>query len=223
MSTTIDEDLAEIFQDHADFDRAEAMSAYMKNQFSFYGISSPLRKCLCKEYFKNRGYPTPHELPGLLDFLWQYDEREMQYAGIDLVRRLIKKQPTEFISILEDLILRKSWWDTVDALSIDAGTLMLRYPDLRPVTTNGWINSDDLWLKRAAIIHQLKYKDETDWPLLQHYILQVCHSKEFFLRKAAGWALREYSKTDPYRVKAFLKRHEDKLSALTIREGSKYV
>ncbi|MBK8504386.1 MAG: DNA alkylation repair protein [Saprospiraceae bacterium] len=223
MSTSSDEDLADIFQAHADPDRAKSMRAYMKNQFQYYGISSPLRRSLCRDYFQIDQYPTTVELPELVDQLWQYDEREMQYVGADLIRRLVKKQPAAFIDVLENLILRKSWWDTVDALSIDAGTLMLRHPQLQPDTTNRWVNSEHLWLKRAAVIHQLKYKDATDWELLQDYILQVCQSKEFFLRKAAGWALREFSKTNPAQVKSFLGKHRDKLSGLTVREGSKYV
>jgi 3-methyladenine DNA glycosylase AlkD len=223
MKRSIAEDLADIFHDHSDPDRAESMRAYMKNQFHYYGISSPFRKSLCQDYFKTHEYPTPIELPELLHHLWQYDEREMQYVGMDLVRRLIKKQPAAFMDVLENLILRKSWWDTVDALSIDAGTLLFRHPHLQPDTTNRWINAENMWLKRAAIIHQLKYKNATDWDLLRHYILQVSHDKAFFLRKAAGWALREYAKTNPDQVRSFLDKHRNKLSGLTIREGSKYV
>ena len=223
MNLLIGEELDLIFRVHGDLDKAAGMRSYMKDRFQYYGINSPLRKQLTKEYFKEQGYPDPGELESILQILWQYDEREMQYVGIDLVRRLIKKQGPEFIHSLEEFILRKSWWDTVDALSHDAGTLLQQYPDLQPLTTDRWIKHESFWLRRAAVIHQLKWKEKTHWERLQDYILQVAHEKEFFLRKACGWALREYSKSRPDRVQSFIEKYRHHLSGLTIREGSKYL
>jgi len=182
-----------------------------------------LRKELLRGYFSRVSYPTPDFLPELLRELWAYDQREMQYVGIDLSRRLVKKQERHFISVLEELILKKSWWDTVDALSIDVGTHLLRFPELQPQITDHWITQNNFWLQRAAIIHQLMYKEKTNWDMLSDYILRVAHDKEFFLRKACGRALRQYSKTAPVRVQEFLIRYGDSLSGLTIREGSKYL
>jgi 3-methyladenine DNA glycosylase AlkD len=223
MKNRIAEDLDRLFQAQGDPDRAGGMRWYMKNQFDYYGVSSPLRKSIVRQYFQDYGYPSTADLPEILLDLWEYDQREMQYAGLDLIRRLTKKQPAGFIDVLEKLILSKSWWDTVDALSVDAGTLLRIYPELQPGTTDRWIASDNFWLQRAAILHQLKYKEATNFDRMQDYILNIAHRPEFFLRKAAGWALREYSKTSPQGVKAFIERHRGKLSGLTIREGSKYV
>lgn len=220
---TIAEELDSIFASYADPQKASAMQKYMKDSFAYYGINSPLRKQLTKDYFREKGYPKAAEASRILGDLWAYDEREMQYVGIDLTRRLIKKQEEDFIKVLEQLILKKSWWDTVDALSVDAGTHLLRYPDLQPNITNRWISHDNFWLQRAAIIHQLMYKEKTNWEMLTDYILRVAHDKEFFLRKACGWALRQYSKTAPDRVRDFLMKYRDSLSGLTIREGSKYI
>lgn len=223
MRRHLAEDLDYLFREKGDATRAEGMRRYMKDQFPYYGISSPVRRTILSEYFTLNNYPDSSGFPVILDELWSYDEREMQYAGLDLIRRLIKKQPLEFIEVLEDLIVRKSWWDTVDALSVDAGTLFQKYPALQISTTTHWMSSGNLWLKRAAVIHQLKYKEHTDWNLLQKYILQIADSTDFFLRKAAGWALRQYSKHNPQAVRNFIEKYRDKLSGLTIREGSKYV
>jgi 3-methyladenine DNA glycosylase AlkD len=94
---------------------------------------------------------------------------------------------------------------------------------LQPATTNVWIEGQNFWLQRAAILHQLMYKEDTDWEMLQSYILKTCHSNEFFIRKAEGWALRQYSKIDPTSVRSFIDLHRSKLSGLTIKEGSKYL
>lgn len=223
MSKNIPEEIYRLFTDHADAGRAQAMQAYMKDRFEYFGINSPTRKALSREYFKLAGYPGVNELDEVVTELWSYDHREMQYVGVDLIRRYIRKLPEDFIDTIEALILRKSWWDTVDHLSIDAGSLFQRYPHLLPARTDDWINHESMWLRRAAVIHQLMYREATDWDRLQDYILRVAHENEFFIRKACGWALRQYSKTRPDRVGDFISRHRNMLSGLTIREGSKYI
>ena len=223
MKESLAEKVGLIFREVSDPERAARMQAYMKDKFSYFGINSPGVKSLLKNYFLENEYPKPDELSEILYELWEWDEREMQYVGLRLLRRIVKKLSSDFIVTLEDLITRKSWWDTVDALSVDAGTLLLIYPELQPATTDRWIKSDLMWLRRAAIIHQLMYRDKTNWSMMQRYILETCHEPEFFIRKAGGWALRQYSKTDPVAVKAFIDQYKSKLSGLTIREGSKYL
>ncbi|MCB0666072.1 MAG: DNA alkylation repair protein [Saprospiraceae bacterium] len=222
MAPNIAEEINALFSEHADPERAEGMKAYMKGQFEYYGINSPLRKELLRAFFKANGSPQD-ELTDLVRELWLYDQREMQYVATDLIRRHIRKQPASFIQVIESLILKKSWWDTVDHLSVNAGTLMQKHPDLQPAVTDSWIRSDSMWLRRAAVIHQLMYKGSTNWTMLQDYILRVAHEEEFFIRKACGWALRQYSKTSPQQVAAFIDQYRDQLSGLTIREGSKYI
>jgi 3-methyladenine DNA glycosylase AlkD len=123
---------------------------------------------------------------------------------------------------MEQLITTKSWWDTVDAIAPKAvGKIADKFPEVVPETIDGWATHDYMWLKRAAILFQLKYKQKTDEELLYQYIRQNAASKEFFIQKAIGWALREYSKTNPASVKKFIEGQP--LAPLSVREGSKYL
>jgi len=123
---------------------------------------------------------------------------------------------------LEQLIVQKSWWDTVDGLaSWIIGTYFQLYPQTVVGVTEKWMNSGNMWLQRTSLIFQLKYKKNTDTQLLSNYILRLADRKEFFIRKAIGWVLREYSKTNKQWVKNFIQTN--KLSALSYREASKYV
>lgn len=144
---------------------APPMEAYMKNQFTFLGIRAGERKKLVAEYLKENG--APQDLLGFTIALFAEEEREFQYVAIDLLSRYGKKQPSEAIKVYEQLIVTKSWWDTVDGL---AGTVVSNhfklYPELIPTYNEAWINGDNIWLARTAILFQLKYKEETDVDLL---------------------------------------------------------
>lgn len=201
---------------------AAAQKQYMRNQFEFYGLKSPDRRLIQKAILVEYGMPTIEQLPNLLELMWQNPHRDMQLYGIDLIERSIKKVEKDFIIVLEKLIITKSWWDTVDML---AGKLVARhfkrFPELLPAYPNKWIASDNMWLQRSAIIFQLKYRKTTDTDLLFNYILKFKDSKEFFIQKAAGWALREYSKIDWELVLDFINQHN--LAPLTKREGLKWM
>jgi len=213
---------------HADAERAVAMSAYMRDQFTYYGVDSPTRKQIERTCFAELTSDVdPFDLARVL---WKDLHRECVYVACELLRRTMsrKKQPMidpqHALSTLEHLIVTKSWWDTIDTLSPNtAYPLLTRYPgmDLH-ATARRWINDDNIWLQRSAILVQLKAKAATDADLLFELILRRIDSREFFIRKGAGWALREYSKTDPARVRGFLDAHRDALSVLTYREASKY-
>jgi len=194
----------------------------MRNQFEFYGLKSPERRLIQKAILVEYGMPTIEQLPQLLDLLWQNPHRDLQLYGIDLIERSITKVEKHFITVLEKLIITKSWWDTVDIL---AGKLVAqhfkRFPEFVPAYPNKWMASGNMWLQRSAIIFQLKYRKTTDTDLLFDYILQLKHSKEFFIQKAAGWALREYSKTDWELVLDFIENND--LAPLTQREGLKWM
>ena len=202
---------------------AAAQKQYMRNKFEFYGLKSPERRLIQKAILVEYGMPSIEQLPNLLDLLWQNPHRDLQLYGIDLIERSIKKVERDFIDVLEKLILTKSWWDTVDML---AGKLAAqhfkRFPELVPAYPNKWMASENIWLQRSAIIFQLKYRKTTDTKLLFNYILQLKDSEEFFIQKAAGWALREYSKTDWELIHDFLEEHPD-LAPLTRREGLKWM
>lgn len=210
-----------IFQESGRPEVADGQAKYMRDQFEFFGLKSPVWKSLAKDYFKSAGYPDDEDLKTVIRFCFQDDHREMNYFGIELCQRLLKRQTVDFINFLEELILTKSWWDTVDWLAKLAGIHFRRFPQqLRPVTCR-WMDSGDIWLQRSAIICQRFYKEETDAKLLFGYILEVADSREFFLQKGAGWALREYSKVAPEVVTKFITENE--LPALTQREGMKWI
>lgn len=204
------------------------MSAYMRDQFTFFGIDSPSRKQIEKVCFSEL---TPEIDPfDVARALWKDPHRECAYVACELLRRTMERKkaqpidPQRSLAILEHLIVTKSWWDTIDTLSPNtAYPLLTRYPgmDLH-ATARRWIEADNIWLQRSAILVQLKAKAATDADLLFELILRRIDSREFFIRKGAGWALREYSKTDPKRVRAFLNTHRDRLSGLTMREASTY-
>ena len=210
-----------LFQQHGDPERAPGQMRYMRNQFEFYGLKAPQWMALAWELFRDPGIPVGAELAELVRLCYEDEYRELQYFATEMVQRALRKQPPEFIDLLEWMITTKSWWDTVDWLAKLAGLHFRRYPHLtRPVTAR-WIDSDDLWLQRSAILFQLTYKNATDAALLFDYILRRASSTEFFIQKSAGWALREYSKTDAAAVTGFIEKHD--LPPLTKREGLKWL
>ena len=209
------------FRAHGKPDVAQGQMAYMRHQFEYFGLKMPAWTALTRAIHKNRGIPQARDLTALARLCYDDDHREMQYFAIETVQKALKKQPPEFINFLEELILKKSWWDTVDWLAKLVGMHFERHPELIEPVTEHWMTSGELWLQRVCLIFQLRYKDKTDAALLFKYVRQVAASGEFFLQKGAGWALRQYSKTDPGAVRKFL--DETRVSALTRREGSKYL
>lgn len=201
---------------------AEKMKAYMRNQFEFLGLNSPIRKDQQRIIIKEAGLPVYDLLPDIVQALWISDEREYQYFAMELLSRRIKKAPKEIILLLEELILTKSWWDTIDYLAAKlVGTVFKNYPEsIKPVTRR-WMDSGNIWLQRSCLLFQLKYRKSTDLKILYSFIDQLSHEKEFFIKKAIGWALREYSKVDPQEVGRFIRSRD--LQALSVKEGMKYV
>ncbi len=154
--------------------------------------------------------------------LWEQREREYQYVAVDYISKMLKKLNKSHIELMERLITTKSWWDTVDTLAAHpVGTIAANNKEIIPDVIEGWSVHENMWLRRTAILFQLRYKDETNEEVLYRYIEENAASKEFFIQKAIGWALREYSKTNPDSVKRFISG--EKLMPLSIREGSKYL
>ncbi|WP_240479789.1 DNA alkylation repair protein [Paenibacillus wynnii] len=209
--------LIEHLEARKDLHTAKAMSAYMRDQFSFLGIKSPTRREIVREFLKH--YPAKKEW---LSVLWDLPEREYQYTALDILLKIRKTLEPEDLPLIESFILSRSWWDTVDLLASNAaGYLLHRAPDLQSNYGEKWIHSENMWLNRTAILFQLHYKQDTDEALLYHYIRAHADSSEFFLQKAIGWALREYSKTNPVSVKAFIEK--ENLKPLSKREGLKWI
>ena len=212
--------IAALLEEYADKENAVGAKAYMRNQFEFFGLKAALRRSLIKEYLKE-GLPPGDQLQKIITELWQLPQREFQYFGITLIAAHKKQWNAEFIPLLEFMITHKSWWDAVDGIASEiTGPYFNRYPELIIKTTGSWNASENYWLQRSSLLFQLKYKQKTDIQLLSKYILRHTSSKEFFIQKAIGWVLREYSKTNPDWVIHFVDQHQ--LAALSKREALKY-
>ncbi len=209
-------------REHAHAENAVAMSKYMKNHFSFFGIKSPERRALANEFLKENGMLKQPFDRSFVKELWNLPERELQIVAIDYCVKNVKQMERDDIYLLRDMITQKSWWDTVDAIASNlVGPLCLKYEDLQNEFIEAWSTDEHLWLRRTSIIYQLGYKAKTDEQALYTYIKRNADSKEFFIQKAIGWALRQYSKTNPESVRQFIETHE--LAKLSVREGSKYI
>ena len=185
--------------------------AYMRNQFEYFGLKMQAWMALTKQLHATHGLPEGEDLKQLARLCFADEHRELHYFALETVQKTLKNQPSEGIELLEELIRTQSWWDTVDWIAKLVGMHFRRFPELiRPVTAR-WMDSGELWLQRVCLIFQLFYREKTDTELLFGYILRVAGSREFFLQKGAGWALRQYSKTNPAAVTAFIEN--EKLSS----------
>ena len=215
--------LKSLLEKNASPKQAPAMKKYMRDQFEYLGIKTPQSVALQKEFYAEHGLPEVTELDAILRDLWSLPQREFQYAAVGLLGRLNKQLPSEFIDTIEYLITTKSWWDTVD--SIAGGTVGVhfkRYPAVKKKYLARWRKSENFWLRRTTILFQLNYKEETDFDLLCDIIRENLGSKEFFINKAIGWALRQYARTDPKAVKKFVNATKE-LNPLSRREAMKHL
>ena len=204
-------------------DKAPRMAAYMKDQFSFLGLTSPERRRLQKPFMAVALTAKPDEVLDIADLCWEADEREFQYVGSDLLRARAKSLRATDLDRLYARIVDKSWWDTIDALAAHpVGILVTRFPDLGEVMDT-WIDDPNIWVARTAILHQLRYKEAVDQERLFSYVIKRADDTEFFIRKALGWALRSYSFVAPDQVQSFVAEHEHELSGLTKREALKHL
>lgn len=219
------QELSSFLEEHKNVVDAPIMKGYMRNQFEFLGLKKPARQALCKEFWTKRTKPSIEtELHPFVEELWKSPYRELQYHALDLMHQSIQKLDVNWLKLWEQLVTQKSWWDTVDYLAPRLiGTILLKHPKLVHTYTEKWIESDNFWLQRTAIIFQLKHKDKTDAQLLFDYILGRANSTEFFVQKGSGWALREYSKTNSKAVIQFTNDYQDLLSPLTYREARKWM
>lgn len=204
-------------------EQAEPMAAYMKHHFVFLGAKSPAVREAAKPTLAAGKDAEADELIAFVDSCWEQPEREFQYVGCTFLRKWIAALEPRHLSDLERFIVTKSWWDSVDSLAAwSVGPLVLANRELVDVMDE-WIDSENIWLARTAIIHQLSYKADTDADRLFAYAEARAEDKEFFIRKAIGWALRQYARQDPDQVRAFVTANEDRLSGLSKREALKHL
>jgi len=214
--------LQQRYENSRDLQQAEEMSRYMKNLFQFVGIASPERKEIFKQHIAKHKLPDYKELFAITKSCYAQPEREYHYFAIDLAGKFAKKADENFVPLLEFLLTKNSWWDSVDSVASNCTRdFFKRNVPLQIPVIRKWMDSGNMWLQRASILFQLNYKNETNEKLLYKYMLELKGSNEFFIQKAIGWALREYSKSNAESVKKFLA--ENKLAKLSVREASKYL
>jgi 3-methyladenine DNA glycosylase AlkD len=202
-------------------EEAKAMRRYMREQFDFFGVKTPERRELSSAIFAQHTPSDCDELELWIKDLWAQPYREVQYCACDYLYTHRNLLGSHHFGFLRHLIVTRSWWDTVDPLATRSlGDMALRFQNVRS-NLDKWIRDPNLWIRRSAILYQLKYRDFTDWPLLQSYCLKVAKDEDFFIRKAIGWALREFAKVNPSEVKRFVLANE--FHPLTVREALKHL
>ncbi len=211
--------LVQAFNEAKNETDANQMAAYMKHQFKFLGLKKPLRATLQKSWMQSMTQ-TQNIDWDLVETLYTYDEREYQYVAIDYLIKQKKYFQVKDLARLKQLVLKKSWWDSVDIIAAHLIGTLLQNTSHQSIMLE-WAQDDDLWVRRCAILFQLRYKAQTNTQLLEEIIKYNLGSSEFFINKAIGWALREYSKTDEAWVREFVASHE--LAPLSYREALKYV
>lgn len=206
-------------------EKAAAMQRYMKSTLPYYGAPAPIARHVFRKIFSTIQFRDGEEWRSAVLYIWRNAKfREEWYAAIALceVRQAKDFQSPSTLSMFEEMIVTGAWWDVVDPLAAHGvGSLLRRYP--RPISAKmrSWSRSDDLWKRRTSIICQLGFKDSTDLQLLYACIEPSLKSKEFFIRKAIGWALRQYAWTNPGEVRRYVREHQNSLSPLSRREALK--
>lgn len=214
------EQIQSLFELNTNSDDAFSMSAYMRHKFVFYGIKTPKRKELIKTIIKKeKNKKIDWEF---LDMCYQDNHRELQYVACDYLTAMSFLLTYDDIFKIEKYVRQKQWWDTIDFLDRIIGDIGLKDKRVDQLMIK-WSKDDDFWVRRIAIDHQLSRKEQTDTNLLETIIANNFGSDEFFINKAIGWSLREYSKTNPNWVRKFINKYQSKMSKLSIKEATKYI
>jgi 3-methyladenine DNA glycosylase AlkD len=195
----------------------------MRNQFRYLGINTPELRALSRVALNGAAQPTTQDCAALAEACWLLPEREFRYFAVDYLVANVKHCDSSLLPVLRRLITTDSWWDTIDPLaSRVVGPLVASDPALIE-TMDAWVRDENMWIVRTAILHQLRFKDATDAERLFEYCTLQAGHPDFFIRKAIGWALRQYAYTDAAAVRAYLAREAQNLSPLSIREASKHL
>jgi 3-methyladenine DNA glycosylase AlkD len=210
------------FRALADAEKAPAMMAYMKTDMPFYGIQKPDRVPVYKEIKKQFVPESQKEYEECVLALWRLPHREEKYAALDYAQQFKDFKNHRSLPLYERLVREGAWWDFVDVIAIVlvGDALMSERAKVRK-DMDRFVKDKDMWIRRTALLCQNHHKKETDQEQLFDYCARLSHEKEFFIRKAIGWALREYSYTSPKSVMNFLKANKNNLSVLSYREGAK--
>ena len=214
-------DLITDFEENRNELLAESMSKYMQDKFRFLGVRGITRTEIYKKYFPDTRKTKIIDWD-FVESCWNKEEREFQYVVVYYLKAMQKFLKREDISRLKYLIVTKSWWDTVDLLAKVVGSLVIRIEGYDQIMLE-WSKDNNMWLKRVAILYQLSLKEKVDEIILDKILVNNLGDIEFFINKAIGWALRDYSKYNPEWVKEFIRKNKDNMANLSIREASKYI
>ncbi len=207
----------------SDPERASAMARYMKTTMPFRGVASPVLDSVLRTALRQWPIESPADYRETVTDLWSLPHREEKYAAIRIARRETRFVAPEHLDLYRSMILEGAWWDLVDDFPHVLCQLLLAEPSAMWPVLDEWIESDDLWLRRVAILAQLDAKEKTDEGRLFSYCTRSMSEREFFIRKAVGWALRQYARTDPDAVRDFCLTHREGLSGLSFREAMKHL
>ena len=206
---------------HKNEEQARQMSKYMLNKFEYIGIKTPERRKIFKNFFKE--YKNEEKIDWeFVNNCWENKYREFQYVAADYLKNMKDKLTIDDIPKLKQFILKKSWWDTIDNLDMTIGALALKDSNVNKILLE-WSIDENIWLRRIAIDHQLLRKEKTNTELLEKILKNNLGQAEFFINKAIGWTLRDYSKTNPKWVKNFIEKNRENMAKLSIKEASKYL
>ncbi len=214
-------EIKELFEKNRNIEKASQEARYMRNKFQFYGIQTPLRKKLYRDFLKSEQKKGKIDWK-FLDKCYEDDYREFQYLAIDYLLAMKKILTYDDVDKIFKYIKTKQWWDTIDKFDRIVGNIGL-YDERIDDLMLKWSKDQDFWVRRIAIDHQLLRKEKTNPSLLEKILLNNLGSKEFFINKAIGWSLRDYSKTNPSWVRSFIEKNKNEMAKLSIREASKYL
>lgn len=213
--------IKKIFENNRNNENAISMSKYMRDKFEFYGIPSLLRKEITKDFIKEEKSLKTIDWE-LLNSCYDDSHRELQYFVIDYLSAMNKYLTYNDIPKIMRFIKSKQWWDTIDLLDRIIGNIGLKDNRIDDLMLE-WSKDSDIWLRRVAIDYQNGRKEKTNKELLEKIITNNFGTNEFFINKAIGWSLRDYSKINPEWVKNFISKYENKMDKLSLKEASKYI
>ena len=208
----------------ADPAKASGMQAYMKTDMPFYGVQKPFRVVILRQLVRDFPPADREEYEELVLGLWDLHHREEKYLALGVARHFGEHVTPSSLPLYRRLIVEGAWWDFVDEVATKLiRRLIVEHPDQTWPMVDKWIDDEDMWLRRTAILCQIGARERTDTGRLFAFCERRAFEREFFIRKAIGWALREQARTDPEAVAGFVVEHRDQLSGLSYREATKHI
>lgn len=206
------------FSSQANTAIAQKQKAYMRNKFEFYGLTATVRRSIQKPFLAKKYLPPKSELNDIVKTLWTKEQREFHHFAQELAYKYTKETEVQDIELFEYMVTHQSWWDTVDFIATKSISHYFKtYPEQIEPYIQKWLASNNIWLQRSALLFQLKWKEEIDNELMADTINYLLGADEFFINKAIGWVLREYSRTNPQWVIDFVDKTN--LNSLSRREA----